>query len=651
MTSGIDLTHISNAIRPQDDLYRHLNGAWIESNEIPADRAVDGAFYALRDNSETAIREIVEAAAASNAPAGSNERKIGDLYSSFMDEAHIESLGWQPIAADLALVSSVTDLPSFTKVLGTLERAGISGLFDSFVTTDKDNPDEYLAYFYQSGLGLPDESYYRDDTYAQIRDEYVAHIERVLSLVDHAEASDAAARIMAFETALAAHHWDQVRDRDALLTFNKRSWSQFREMLGSLDADTWLAASGIRSDALSTVVVREPDFFESLTEVLSSTPVAALKDWLTWNIVQSSSPYLSSAFVEENFGFYGRTLTGAQQLRDRWKRGVGLVEGVLGEAAGEIYVAKHFPPAAKARMQELVANLVRAYDQQIRTLDWMSEATKQRALEKLSKFTPKIGYPDTWRDYSALTIDSGDLIGNIRRAAAFSAEREFGKIGTPVDRGEWFMTPQTVNAYYNPGMNEIVFPAAILQPPFFNVDADDAVNYGGIGAVIGHEIGHGFDDQGSRYDGDGRLSDWWTAEDRTEFEKRTAMLIEQYNQLEPAETPGHTVNGAFTLGENIGDLGGLSIAYVAYKLALDGQEGPVIDGLTADQRFFLGWAQVWRSKIRPEAAMQRLAIDPHSPAEFRCNAIVRNVQAFYDAFNVTEGDALWMRPAERVRIW
>lgn len=651
MNSGIDLTHISNSVRPQDDLYRHLNGAWIESTEIPADRAVDGAFYALRDNSETAIREIVEAAAASGAPAGSNERKIGDLYSSFMNEAHIESLGWQPIAADLALVASVTDLPSFTKVLGTLERSGISGLFDSWVTTDKDNPEEYLAYFYQSGLGLPDESYYREDTYAQIRDEYVAHIERMLSLVDYAEASDAAERIMAFETALAAHHWDQVRDRDALLTFNKRSWAQFREMLGSLDADTWLAASGIRPDALSTVVVREPDFFESLTDVLSSTPVAALRDWLTWNIVQSSSPYLSSAFVEENFGFYGRTLTGAQQLRDRWKRGVGLVEGVLGEAAGEIYVAKHFPPAAKARMQELVANLVRAYEQQIRTLDWMSDATKQRALEKLSKFTPKIGYPDTWRDYSALTIDHGDLIGNIRRAAAFSAEREFGKIGTPVDRGEWFMTPQTVNAYYNPGMNEIVFPAAILQPPFFNVDADDAVNYGGIGAVIGHEIGHGFDDQGSRYDGDGRLSDWWTAEDRTEFEKRTAMLIEQYNQLEPAETPGHTVNGAFTLGENIGDLGGLSIAYVAYKLALDGQEGPVIDGLTADQRFFLGWAQVWRSKIRPEAAMQRLAIDPHSPAEFRCNAIVRNVQAFYDAFDVTEDDALWMQPAERVRIW
>ncbi|NDB17897.1 MAG: peptidase M13 [Actinobacteria bacterium] len=609
------------------------------------------AFYALRDNSEAAVREIVEASAAGDAAAGSNERKIGDLYTSFMDESRIEALSWQPIAADLELAASVTDLDSFTRVLGVLEKAGVSGLFDSWVTTDKDNPDEYLAYFYQSGLGLPDESYYRDDTYAQIREQYVGHIERMLNLVDYADAGNAAQRIMAFETALAAHHWDQVRDRDALLTFNKRSWAQFREMLGSIDVDAWLSASGIRPEALSTLVVREPDFFSALTDVLAGTPVEALRDWLTWNIVQSASPYLSSAFVEENFDFYGRTLTGAQQLRDRWKRGVGLVEGVLGEAAGEIYVAKHFPPAAKARMQELVANLVKAYDQQIRTLDWMSDATKERALDKLSKFTPKIGYPDAWRDYSALSIDATDLIGNIRRAAVFTAEREFGKIGKAVDRGEWFMTPQTVNAYYNPGMNEIVFPAAILQPPFFNVDADDAVNYGGIGAVIGHEIGHGFDDQGSRYDGDGRLSDWWTSEDRTEFEKRTAMLIEQYNQLEPAETPGHKVNGAFTLGENIGDLGGLSIAYVAYKLALEGAEGPEIDGLTADQRFFLGWAQVWRSKIRPEAAMQRLAIDPHSPNEFRCNAIVRNVQAFYDAFDVAEGDELWMDPAERVRIW
>jgi putative endopeptidase len=568
-----------------------------------------------------------------------------------MDEARIESLGWQPIAADIALAASVTDVESFTRVLGAFEEAGIGGLFGAWISSDHDDPDACVAYLYQGGLGLPDESYYREDTYAEIREKYVAHIARSLALMNYPDVDAAAARIMEFETALASHHWDQVRDRDAVLTYNKRTWEQFRDMLGAFDADTWRNASGIPTGALDTVIVREPDFFAALSDVIANAPVAALRDWLTWNVVQSSSAYLSSVFVETSFDFYSRTLTGAQQLRDRWKRGVGLVEGVLGEAAGEVYVAKHFPPAAKERMQELVANLVEAYRQQIQTLDWMSEETKLRALDKLGKFTPKIGYPDKWRDYSSLDIDATDLIGNLRRAAAFSNAREYGKIGKPVDRSEWFMTPQTVNAYYNPGMNEIVFPAAILQPPFFNFDADDAVNYGGIGAVIGHEIGHGFDDQGSRYDGDGRLSDWWTAEDRTEFEKRTAMLIEQYNKLEPAETPGHSVNGAFTLGENIGDLGGLSIAYVAYKLARNGDEGPVIDGLTADQRFFLGWAQVWRCKIRPEAAMQRLAIDPHSPNEFRCNAIVRNLPAFYAAFDVSESDSLWMDPAERVRIW
>ena len=402
---------------------------------------------------------------------------------------------------------------------------------------------------------------------------------------------------------------------------------------------------------MANVIVRQPDFFESVAGVLTNTDVQTLRDWLAWNIVQSASSYLSDAFVQESFDFYGRTLTGAQELKDRWKRGVALVEGALGEAAGELYVAKHFPPVAKERMQELVANLVEAYRQQISTLEWMGEETRKRALEKLDKFTPKIGYPDKWRDYSALEISADDLIANVRAADAFETARQFAKVGQPVDRSEWLMTPQTVNAYYMPGMNEIVFPAAILQPPFFDVDADDAVNYGGIGAVIGHEIGHGFDDQGSRYDGDGRLNNWWTDEDRSEFEKRTAMLIEQYNALEPAETPGHKVNGAFTLGENIGDLGGLSIAYVAYKLALNGQEAPVIDGLTGDQRFFLGWAQVWRCKIRPEAALQRLTIDPHSPNEFRCNAIVRNVQSFYDAFEVNEDDALWLDPAERVRIW
>jgi len=651
MKSGIDLTHVAEHIRPQDDLYRHLSGRWIENAEIPADRAVDGAFYALRDNSEVAIRDIVEAAMASDAPAGSNERKIGDLYRSFMDTDRIEALGFSPIADDLAAAAGVEDLASFIAALGKAERGGVSGLFGAWVTTDKDDPDSNIVYLSQGGLGLPDESYYREDTFAEIREKYTGHISRSLALVEHPQPQEAAARILDFETRLAAHHWDQVRNRDAVLTFNKRSWQEFSAMLEGVDADLWRDQAGIPAQALASVVVRQPDFFESLGALLSQTDVQTLRDWLAWNIVQSASSYLSDAFVQESFDFYGRTLTGAQELKDRWKRGVALVEGVLGEAAGELYVAKHFPPAAKARMQELVANLVEAYRQQISTLDWMGEETRQRALDKLAKFTPKIGYPDKWRDYSALEISADDLMANVRAADDFERARQFGKVGQPVDRTEWLMTPQTVNAYYMPGMNEIVFPAAILQPPFFDVDADDAVNYGGIGAVIGHEIGHGFDDQGSRYDGDGRLNNWWTDADRAEFEKRTAMLIEQYNALEPAEAPGHKVNGAFTLGENIGDLGGLSIAYVAYKLALNGEDAPVIDGLTGEQRFFLGWAQVWRCKIRPEAALQRLTIDPHSPNEFRCNAIVRNVPAFYEAFGVTESDELWLEPTQRVRIW
>ncbi|NBO45487.1 MAG: peptidase M13 [Actinobacteria bacterium] len=651
MKSGIDLTHVATNVRPQDDLYRHLNGGWIESTEIPADRAVDGAFYALRDNSEIAIRDIVEAAMASNAAVGSNERKIGDLYRSFMDTEGIEQLGWQPIAGDLQAAAAVNNLESFVTTLGALEHRGVSGLFGSWVTTDKDDPDSNIVYLTQGGIGLPDESYYREDSFADVRTEYVKHIARTLKLVEHADVDAAATRIMEFETRVASLHWDQVRNRDAILTFNKRSWDEFRTMLGAFDADTWRDSAQIPTSAVGTVIVRQPDFFEAMGDVLSQTDIQTLRDWLSWNIVQSASSYLSDAFVQESFDFYGRTLTGAQEIKDRWKRGVALVESVLGEAAGELYVAAHFPPAAKTRMQELVANLVEAYRKQISTLEWMGEETRQRALEKLSKFTPKIGYPDKWRDYSTLDISATDLMANVRAADAFEQARQLAKVGQPVDRTEWLMTPQTVNAYYMPGMNEIVFPAAILQPPFFDVDADDAVNYGGIGAVIGHEIGHGFDDQGSRYDGDGRLNNWWTDEDRTEFEKRTAMLIEQYNALEPAETPGHKVNGAFTLGENIGDLGGLSIAYVAYKLALNGQEPPVIDGLTGDQRFFLGWAQVWRCKIRPEAALQRLTIDPHSPNEFRCNAIVRNVDAFYDAFEVTGNDELWLDPSERVRIW
>ena len=651
MKSGITLTHLAESVRPQDDLYRHVNGAWLAESVIPDDRAIDGAFHKLRDLSEVNIRDIVEAAAAGNAPAGSDERKIGDLYRSFMDEDAIEALGWEPISGELALVQEVVDLASFARVLGTLEHVGVGGLMGMWVTADYGDPTTAIAYLYQDGLGLPDESYYREEQYAQLREKYVAHIARSLAMVDHADADAAAARIMAFETALASKHIDNVRRRDAVANYNKHTWQEFRTLLDGFDVDTWRDAAKMPVDAFATLVVREMDFFKAMPQVVQATDMQTLRDWLAWNIVKDASAYLSSAFVDANFDFYGRELTGQPQIRDRWKRGVAMVESLLGEAAGKLYVDAHFPPAAKERMSELVANLVAAYEKQIKTLDWMTDETKQRALEKLSKFTPKIGYPDKWRDYSSLTITDSDLMGNIRRGGQFEAARQFAKIGKPLDRSEWMMTPQTVNAYYSPGMNEIVFPAAILQPPFFDLDADDAANYGGIGAVIGHEIGHGFDDQGSRYDGDGNLRDWWTEDDRTEFNKRVQMLIEQYNALEPAETPGNKVNGALTVGENIGDLGGLSIAYVAYELARKGEPGPAIDGLSADERFFYGWAQVWATAIRPQEAQRRLQIDPHSPAEFRCNAIVRNIPAFYETFNVQPSDALWLEPERRVRIW
>jgi len=398
-------------------------------------------------------------------------------------------------------------------------------------------------------------------------------------------------------------------------------------------------------------VVRQPSFFTGLSDELDAVDLDGWKTWLRWKVVHAAAPYLSQAFVEENFDFYGRTLSGVPQIRERWKRGVSLVESVLGEALGRLYVAEHFPPDSKERMQRLVAHLVEAYRQRISELEWMTPQTRQRALDKLDAFTPKIGYPDRWRDYSALEVLPGDLLGNVGRAAAFETDRELKKIGSPVDRGEWHMTPQTVNAYYNPGMNEIVFPAAILQPPFFDAEADDAANYGGIGAVIGHEIGHGFDDQGSKYDGVGNLNNWWTDKDRAEFDDRSAALIAQYDAFEPADTPGHTVNGALTVGENIGDLGGLAIAAHAYDLALDGASAPQIDGLTGMQRLMFGWAQVWREKSRPEEKIRLLSIDPHSPPEFRCNGTIRNVSEFHSAFGTDDGDALWMNPADRVSIW
>ena len=457
-------------------------------------------------------------------------------------------------------------------------------------------------------------------------------------------------RVFDLETDLAKVHWNNVDTRDSEKTYNLFTWAD-AAAASSVDLQVWRDAMGVPEGAFDELVLREPSFVEGLGALLTEERLPAWKDWLAWQVIRSNAAYLSNDFVEANFDFYGRTLTGTPQMRERWKRGVSLVEGAMGEAVGRIYVERHFPPAAKEAMDDLVANLVEAYRQSITALDWMGKKTRARALDKLGKFTPKIGYPVKWRDYSKLEITADDLVANVRATAEFEFNRELGKIGKPIDRDEWFMTPQTINAYYNPGFNEIVFPAAILQYPFFTPERDAAANYGAIGAVIGHEIGHGFDDQGSKYDGDGRLTDWWTEADRTAFEDRTKALIAQYDALAPVQVPEHHVNGALTIGENIGDLGGLAIAWRAYVLSLDGAEPPVIDGLTGAQRFFLSWAQAWQMKGRDEEVIRLLAIDPHSPNEFRCNQIVRNIDEFYTGFGVTAEDALWLEPAERVTIW
>jgi putative endopeptidase len=657
--SGIALPDLDPSVRPADDLFRHVNGQWIATHVIPADRAVDGSFRTLHDEAQEHVRDIItdlgEQVSAGTADA--EKAKIGAAYASFMDTERIESLGLAPLEADLAQVRGVGDKDALLVALATLQRTGGVAGVAFFVDNDAMDPERYVVHLTQSGLGLPDEAYYRDPQYAAVLAKYAPHVARMFTLTGWTapeDADEAAGRVLELETKIASHHWDVVKDRDAELTYNAATLASLVDDAPGFDWRAWVAAIGALEGSMDSLVVREPSYATGFASLWVSEDLAAWRDWLAYHVISSRAPYLTEEITEANFDFYGRTLTGAQELRERWRRGVGFVEGAMGEAVGKVYVERHFPPAHKQRMDALVGNLVEAYRRSIGALDWMSDETKAKALTKLDKFTPKIGYPAKWRDYSTLEIEADDLVGNVRRANAFEQDYELGKIGKPIDRDEWFMTPQTVNAYYNPGMNEIVFPAAILQPPFFDAGADDAVNYGGIGAVIGHEIGHGFDDQGSKYDGDGLLVDWWTAEDRAAFEERTKALIDQYSAFSPKQLDGsHHVNGALTIGENIGDLGGLAIALKAYELALGGpvDDAPVIDGLTAAQRVFLGWAQAWRSKARDEEAIRRLATDPHSPDEFRCNGVVRNLDAFHEAFGVEPGDALYLAPEERVSIW
>lgn len=635
-------------IRPQDDLFGHVNGRWLDETEIPSDRSSWGPFVQLADQAEEHVHAIIEDLARqveAGEAVDDDARKIGDLFASFMDEDAINAKGTAPLRPLVAAVEGLRDVRDLAAFLGEFERIGGHGLFGSYVDTDSKNSDRYLFNLLQGGLGLPDESYYRDEKFAEVREKYVAYLTRLFTLHGHADPEGGAATVLAIDTKIAAGHWERAETRDVQKTYNLLTRAELLELCPAFDWDAYVTNLGGSDETIAEVCVRQPSFFSHLSGVLDEVPLDEWRQWLLAHVLRSAAAYLTDDFVETNFDFYGRTLNGTPELRARWKRGVALVEGALGEAVGKEYVARHFPPRSKALMDELVANLLAAYRVSIEKLDWMTEETKQRAYEKLDTFRPKIGYPEKFRDYSALQVTRDDLLGNVAAASAFETDRQLGKIGSPVDRDEWFMLPQTVNAYYNPGTNEICFPAGILQKPFFSPDAAEAENYGGIGAVIGHEIGHGFDDQGAQYDGAGNLHDWWTPDDKAAFEVKSKALIEQYDGFEPRNLPGERVNGALTVGENIGDLGGLTIGHTAYLIARGG-EASVEDR----QQLFLNWAYCWRTKRRKEQEQQYLTIDPHSPPEFRAN-IVRNLDEFHEVFATSPGDGLWIDPEERVRIW
>jgi putative endopeptidase len=647
--SGITAANFDQTVRAQDDLYRHVNGSWLKTTEIPADKSNYGSFTKLADDAQAQLKDIIEASAAGKNAAGSEEQKVGDFYNSYMNEAKREELGLKPIEPMLAEIDALKDKSALAAWFAQAQRKGVNTPVAFFVNNDEKDTTQYMSYFYQSGLGLPDRDFYfKDDEKSKaIRAAYLKHIESMFTLAGFKDPATSAKKIYGLEEKMAKGQWTRVENRDPQKTYNKVETAKLNTLTSEFDWSAFVNGLGLANQA--NVVVAQPTYISELGKVMKATSLDDWKLYAKWQVLSGAAPVLAKAFDDENFGFYSKTLRGTQEQQPRWKRAVQTIDGAIGEAVGKIYVSKHFPPEAKAKMEKLVQNLLVGFGQGIDGLEWMGAETKKAAHEKLGKFTYKIGYPDKWRDYSALEIKADDLLGNIVRATEFEYNRNLNKLGKPIDRSEWFMTPQTVNAYYNPTMNEIVFPAAILQPPFFDMKADDAVNYGGIGAVIGHEVGHGFDDQGSQYDGDGNLRNWWTEQDQNEFKARTGKLVAQYNAFEPL--PGKKVNGELTLGENIGDLGGLTIAYKAYQLSLAGQPAPMIDNMSGDQRFFMGWAQVWARKYRDEELNQRLVTDPHSPSEYRCNGIVANLPEFYAAFDVKEGDKLFLKPEDRVKIW
>jgi putative endopeptidase len=643
---GLDLSAGNPDVKPGDDFFAYANGKWLDTFEIPPDQAAYGPFHQLNDLSEQRVRQLIEQAAASRPAPGTPQQKIGDYYASFMDEAGIEARGLQPLEEDLARIQAATTKKDIATLFGL---PGFMSTFGVGISPDMKDPSRYSIEIGQSGLGLPDRDYYlKDDAkLKEHREKYVAYIEQMLTLGGVRDAASKAREILKFETALAKVQWPLEKRRDAEANYNPRTKAQLLDYAPGFHWQAFFDA--LELGERENFVLGPITAIRDSAKVVNDTPLQVLKDYLTFHLLRINAPYLPRRFDEANFAFYGQQLRGQPQQRERWKRGVAFTSDALSELVGQVYVKEYFPPESKAKMEELVGNLRAALKKRLANLSWMSEQTRQRAEEKLATFVAKIGYPDKWKDYSALEVRRDDIIGNVRRVAIWDWKRQLARLDEPVDRDEWFMSVTEVNAYYNPLNNEIVFPAAILQPPFFDPAADDAVNYGGIGAVIGHEIGHGFDDQGRKFAADGSLTDWWTKADAEAFTARTKVLVEQYSSFEAL--PGLKVNGVTSLGENIGDLGGLNMAYEAYQNSLQGKPAPVIDGLSGDQRFFLSWAQVWRTKIRDEALRALVLADPHAPPYFRVNGAVRNMDEWYRAFDVKPDDKLYLPPEQRVKIW
>ncbi len=652
LSSGIDVRNMDTRVRPQDDFYRYTNGTWLEKTPVPADKSRWGSFDELRDAALENLHKIVDGIVVQkDKQQGSEAQKIGDLYQSFMDETRRESLGLEPLKPDFARIDALGEKAGLPGLIAYFNQMRITAPFAVRVAQDAKDATKYAVIVSQSGLGLPDRDYYLNESDAKLKDaraKYLALMEKMLAQAGEKDAALRAGEIIALETAMARAQWTRVENRNPVKTYNKFELVKLGELVPDINWTSYLRASEL-DGKINAVIVSQPSYLAALGKVVESTPLVTWKAYFKWHLMNHYAPYLANSFVVDNFAFTGTVLRGVPANEDAWKRGVRLIESSLGEALGKRYVEKHFPAAHKARMEKLVANLVAAFGQSIDGLDWMGPATKKEAQTKLAAMKPKIGYTNIWRDYSAIIIARDDLIGNVKRVSVAETRRNIAKLGKPVDREEWGMTPQTVNAYYNARLNEIVFPAAILQPPFFNAAADDAVNYGGIVAVIGHEIGHGFDDSGSQSDAIGNLRNWWTTEDREKFAAKTRALIAQYNAYAPL--PGYNVNGALTLGENIGDNSGLAVAYKAYRNSLGGKPSPVIDGFTGEQRVFLGWAQVWRGKARDDSTIVLLKTDSHSPSDVRGNATLKNQPGFYDAFGVKAGDNMYLPPVERVTIW